>query len=120
MINQSQFEHLFNQLKSQCQFQPDGERFTYRDKVFTLSLREAERRVWIELCMDLMPLQESTAVEMMATALASNSNILNTVPVPTYFGMKDSPARLVVMLRVEGQTPTPQELLNVLEQLPRL
>jgi hypothetical protein len=120
MINQSQFQHLFSQLKSLCQFQEEGASFEYRGKVFALSLREAERRVWIELCMDLMPLEENTAVEMMATALASNSNILNTVPIPTYFGMKDSPARLVVMLRVEGQTPTPQELLNVLEQLPSL
>jgi hypothetical protein len=120
MITANQFQQLLDQLKSLCQFQADSERFAYRDKVFSVAFHEAERRAWIEVSMDLIPLEEGNAVEMMATALASNSNILNAVPVPTYFGMKDSPARLVVMLRVEGQTPTPQELIQVLEQLPVL
>jgi hypothetical protein len=120
VLTQSQFQHLADLLKGICNFNAESQSFSYRGKQFSLHFHEVDRRSWVELCLDQHALKEDNAVESLATALASNSAVLNALPVPTYFGLKDSPARLVILFRLEGQAPTPQELLRLLDELPNV
>ena len=117
MITPTQFLDLFEQLKRVCVFDSDLGSFTHAGRQFAIALREAEKRIWIEVRIELVALGEGDAVEMMATALATNSSVFNTLPIPVCFGLLDNPIRFVCLLRLDGQRPTVQELLAMLDQL---
>lgn len=117
MINTRQVHALLEQLKRVCVFDGNTDCFSHAGRQFSLVLREAEKRIWIEVRIELIALGESDAVEMMATALATNSSVLNTLPMPASLGLLDNPIRFVCLIRLEGQCPSAHELLVLLEQL---
>ena len=117
MIMATQFLDLFEQLKHVCVFDPASQSFTHAGRQFSLALRESEGRIWIEVRLELVELVDGDAVEMMATALATNCSVLNVLPIPVCFGLMDNPVRFVCLLRLEGQRPAVHELLAMFDRL---
>lgn len=118
MLNKALFERLQSQIQNGM---PTGASengwYNYRGLKYSLGFRALEARQWIEVRIVLVELNETEAIELMATALAMNAQMLHEMSTPSSIGMIDEPPRLVYLLRLEGYCPSVVELFNLLEAI---